>query len=65
MPGLKSVARAGIGKPVGDVRQLQAGFVIDTAGVLRLTHYPETSADNLPNDQAIEAIESIVFKQED
>lgn len=65
MPGLKSVARAGIGKPVGDVRQLQAGFVVDTAGVLRLIHYPENSADNLANRNVIEIIASIVARREE
>jgi alkyl hydroperoxide reductase subunit AhpC len=65
LPGLKSVARAGIGKPVGDIRQLQAGFVVASDGVLRLVHYPDYSSDNLSNAEVIEVLTSIAKPQHD
>ena len=38
--GLRSLLRSGLGKPIGDVRQMQAAFVIDTSGKLILRAIP-------------------------
>ena len=65
LPGLKSVARAGIGKPVGDIRQLQACFVVAPDGVLRLVHYPNYSSDNLSIAGVLELMTSIAQPQHD
>ena len=51
--GLKAMLRAGVGKPVGDVLQLQGSFVVDTKGVVRYIHLPKHSADQPTNDELI------------
>jgi len=54
--GLKAMLRAGVGKPVGDVMQLHASFVIDTEGIVRYVHLPKNSADRSTNDELITAL---------
>lgn len=51
--GLKAILRAGIGKPVGDVLQLHASFVIDREGIIRFVHLPRHSADRPTNGELI------------
>lgn len=65
LPGLMSVARAGTSKPVGDIHQLQAGFVVASDGFLRLVHYPDYSSDNLSNAEVIELLTSVARPQHD
>lgn len=55
--GLKAVLRAGVGKPIGDVMQLHASFVVDTEGIVRYAHLPKNSADRPTNDELITALE--------
>lgn len=51
--GLKAVLRAGFGKPVGDVLQLQGSFIIDQHGIIRFVHLPQHSADRPTNEELI------------
>ena len=53
---LKATLRGGMGMPRGDIMQLHASFLIDTAGVIRLAHYPDSSADQLSCSQCMEAV---------
>jgi peroxiredoxin len=57
--GLRSFLRAGLGKPVGDVRQMPATLVIDSGGVIRFRHDAATSADNPSHEAIIQVLESL------
>lgn len=53
-PGLRALFRGGAGLPVGDVRQLQAAFLVDTSGVVRQALRGQHSADVLSVDQLLQ-----------
>ena len=45
--GVSAMAKGhSIGKPKGDVRQLPGVFIIDTAGLIRFSHYAASPADH-------------------
>jgi len=54
--GLRALVRGGAGKPVGDVLQMHAAFVIDSEGRIQLAEYPENSADITPNSALLTAM---------
>ncbi len=56
--GLKAFLSHGVGRPAGDVWQLPGEFVVDAAGVVRLVHYSENSADNTPVEQLIRVVDA-------
>ena len=45
LPALRALARGGVGKAVGDVRQMPGSFVVDQEGIVRYAHYPAHQAD--------------------
>lgn len=51
-PGLRALVRGGFGRPIGDVRQLQAAFLVDTSGTVRHAHRGRNSAD-VPDPQTL------------
>ena len=59
LAGLKSMLKAGIGKPVGDVRQMPGSFVIDSGGVIRFAHHPHHSSEYPSHDEMIRQIQSL------
>ncbi|MCO6456504.1 MAG: redoxin domain-containing protein [Pirellulaceae bacterium] len=44
-PAMRALVRGGAGLPVGDVRQLQGAFLVDTSGVVRQALRGQHSAD--------------------
>lgn len=44
---IRSLTRHGMGLPAGDITQLQATILLDVGGKVLLTHYPETSAEQI------------------
>lgn len=57
--GLKATLRAGIGKPAGDVLQLQGSFIVDCRGIIRFVHLPRHSADRATNDELIAQLRNL------
>lgn len=57
-PGLRALLRGGIGKPVGDLRQLPGTFVIDRRGGIHLAHYAANQTDRPPAGAILAALES-------
>jgi peroxiredoxin len=57
--GLRALLRGGVGRPVGDVKQLQAEFVVDRDGIVRWAQRGETSADITTNDRLIEQLRQL------
>ena len=57
---IKSVAAmargSGIGKPVGDVRQLPGAFIIDSDGRIVFSHQPSGPADHASPDKILKAL---------
>lgn len=54
LPGLMALPRRGLGKIVGDVRQLHAAFVISKDGLLLFAHYPTNSADQADTEGVLQ-----------
>lgn len=54
--GLASVLRFGVGRPIGDVRQLSGTFVIDESGTVLLAHRAKDSVDNLSQQQLLDLV---------
>ncbi len=55
--GVAAMVRgAGIGKPVGDIRQLPGVFVIDAAGRIIFSHQPAGPADHADPDTILKAL---------
>ena len=57
--GLRSILRAGFGKPVGDVRQMRIIVESPTGAELRSRHDAATSADNPSHEAIIQVLESL------
>ena len=57
LPAIRAIARGGVGRPVGDIRQMPGLFVIDTSGILRLAHYPTNQTDRAKHAEVLAAIE--------
>ena len=49
----------GLGKPVGDVRQLPGSFVIDRQGTIRFVHRSQHSADWASPDELVRTLSAI------
>lgn len=62
--GLRALLRGGAGMPTGDLRQLQATFVVAPGGGLRMVHYSSSSADEPPLDQLLTAITGATKKDD-
>lgn len=55
--GLAAMARgSGIGKPIGDIRQLPGVFVIESGGRIVFSHQPAGPADHAAPDAVLEAL---------
>jgi peroxiredoxin len=55
-----AVARGhGIGKPVGDVRQLPGVFIIDPSGTIVFSHFAADPADHPAPDEILAALAAI------
>ena len=57
--GAKAMIKHGVGIPVGDTRQLQGAFIIDTEGIIRFRHDPVDSADNPTNEELLAVLGNI------
>lgn len=57
--GIKAIARAGFGKPVGDIQQLHAEFVIDMDGIVRMAFLPKHSAEHAPMEDILALLRSL------
>ena len=55
LAGLMTVARYGVGVPIGDPRQLPGAFVIDRSGIIRLAHRGRDAGDMPDHELAIGA----------
>ena len=56
---IRMLFRHGLGKPVGDVRQLPGSFVIDDTGTIRFEHRSQHSADWAAPDELIQALKKL------
>ena len=56
---VKTETRQRTAKRGEDVLQLGGTFVVDTGGVIRYAHRNRHTGDNPPNDEVLEAIESM------
>ncbi|MBN2476828.1 MAG: redoxin domain-containing protein [Pirellulales bacterium] len=56
---LKGMARGGVGKPIGDVRQMPGAFVVDRQGIVRYTHYPSHQAEAPSYQEIVALLESL------
>lgn len=52
--GMRALVRGGAGVPVGDVRQMQAVFLVDQTGVVRHAHRGQTTADVPSSDTLVQ-----------
>ncbi|MGY8769213.1 MAG: SelL-related redox protein [Pirellulales bacterium] len=59
LKGLLAMARCGLSKPQGDLMQLQATYLIDTAGKVRWQYLPKNSADHPELNEILAAIEQL------
>jgi peroxiredoxin len=59
--GMAAVARgSGIGRPVGDIRQLPGVFIIDTGGRIVFSHHPTGPADHADPDTILKVLDAAV-----
>ncbi|QDU98422.1 peroxiredoxin-like family protein [Lignipirellula cremea] len=61
---IRALCRSGLGKPAGDLRQLQAAFVIAQGGRLELVRYSQHSADVASTQELVAALQSAGDRQE-
>lgn len=59
LPSIRALVRGGVGRPVGDVRQLPGTFVIDRAGLVRFAHRPDNQADRPSHEQIVAVLKSL------
>ena len=59
LKGLLAMGRCGLSKPQGDLMQLQATYLIDTAGKVQWQYLPKNSADHPELTEIITAIEQL------
>ncbi|MDP6448136.1 MAG: peroxiredoxin-like family protein [Pirellulaceae bacterium] len=54
--GASALARCGVGRPRGDLRQLQSTFVVDRNGRIQFVNYPRTSAEQVDYTEVMAAL---------